>query len=141
MSISAGTVVGYLDLDTSKFKSALKDAQSSLSDFMNKSNSTGTRFEALGSTFKTVGSTMSKYVTLPLAGIGTASVATAATFEKSMSQVAATMGMTAEEINNGSESYKKLEQAALDMGATTQFSASEASEALNIRAVIEKSIA
>ena len=144
MSISAGTVVGYLDLDASKFKSALKDAQSSLSDFTNKSNSTGTRFEALGSTLKTVGSNMSKYVTLPLAGIGTASVATAATFEKSMSQVAATMGMTAEEINNGSESYKKLEQAALDMGATTQFSASEASEALNYLALagydVEKSV-
>ena len=144
MSISAGTVVGYLDLDASKFKSALKDAQSSLSDFTNKSNSTGTRFEALGSTLKTVGSNMTKYVTLPLAGIGTASVATAANFEKSMSQVAATMGMTAEEINNGSESYKKLEQAALDMGATTQFSASEASEALNYLALagydVDKSV-
>ena len=144
MSISAGTVVGYLDLDASKFKSALKDAQSSLSEFTNKSNSTGTRFEALGSTLKTVGSNMTKYVTLPLAGIGTASVATAANFEKSMSQVAATMGMTAEEINNGSESYKKLEQAALDMGATTQFSASEASEALNYLALagydVDKSV-
>ena len=144
MSISAGTVIGYLDLDASKFKSALKDAQSSLSEFTNKSNSTGTRFEALGSTLKTVGSNMTKYVTLPLAGIGTASVATAANFEKSMSQVAATMGMTAEEINNGSESYKKLEQAALDMGATTQFSASEASEALNYLALagydVDKSV-
>ena len=144
MSISAGTVVGYLDLDASKFKSALKDAQSTLSDFTNKSNSAGTRFESLGSTLKSVGSNMSKYVTLPLAGIGTASVATAANFEKSMSQVAATMGMTAEEINNGSESYKKLEQAALDMGATTQFSASEASEALNYLALagydVDKSV-
>lgn len=144
MSISAGTVIGYLDLDASKFKAALKDAQSTLSDFTNKSNSAGTRFEALGSSLKTVGSNMSKYVTLPLAGVGTVSVATAATFEKSMSQVAATMGMTAEEINNGSESYKKLEQAALDMGATTQFSASEASEALNYLALagydVEKSV-
>ena len=115
MSVNVGTAIGYLDQDASKFKAALKDAQSTLSDFTNKSNSAGTRFEALGSSLKTVGSNMSKYVTLPLAGIGTASVVTAATFEKSMSQVAATMGMTAEEINNGSESYKKLEQAALDM--------------------------
>lgn len=144
MSVNVGTAIGYLDLDASKFKAALKDAQSTLSDFTNKSNSAGTRFEALGSSLKTVGSNMSKYVTLPLAGIGTASVVTAATFEKSMSQVAATMGMTAEEINNGSESYKKLEQAALDMGATTQFSASEASEALNYLALagydVEKSV-
>lgn len=141
MSISVGSAIAYLDLDISKFKAGLKTAQSTLSDFTNKSNSAGTRFEALGSSLKTVGSNMSKYVSVPLIGIGTASVATAGTFEKSMSQVAATMGMTADEINNGSESYKKLEKAALDMGATTQFSASEASEALNIRAVIEKSVA
>ena len=70
MSISAGTVVGYLDLDASKFKAALKDAQSSLSDFTNKSNSAGTRIEALGGTLKTVGSNMSKYVTLPLTAMG-----------------------------------------------------------------------
>ena len=144
MSISAGTIVGYLDLDASKFKSALKDASEQLKGFTDKSNSAGDRFQALGGSLKTIGSNMSKYVTLPLAGIGTASVATAATFEKSMSQVAATMGMTAEEINNGSESYKKLEQAALNMGATTQFSASEASEALNYLALagydVEKSV-
>lgn len=135
MSVNAGTAIGYFDLDASKFKAGLKDAQSTLNEFINSSNSAGTRFEALGSSLKTVGSNMSKYVTLPLAGIGAASVATAANFEKSMSQVAATMGMTAEEINNGSESYKKLEKAALDMGATTQFSASEASEALNYLAL------
>lgn len=135
MSVNVGTAIGYFDLDASKFKAGLKDAQSTLSEFTNQSNSAGTRFEALGSSLKTVGSNMSKYVTLPLAGIGAASVATAANFEKSMSQVAATMGITAEEINNGSESYKKLEKAALDMGATTQFSASEASEALNYLAL------
>ena len=144
MSINAGTVVGYLELDASKFKSGLNTAMEQLKGFTDKSNSAGTRFQALGSSLKTIGSNMSKYVTLPLAGIGTASVATAANFEKSMSQVAATMGMTAEEINNGSESYKKLEQAALDMGATTQFSASEASEALNYLALagydVDKSV-
>ena len=144
MSINAGTVVGYLELDASKFKSGLNTAMEQLKGFTDKSNSAGTRFQALGSSLKTIGSNMSKYVTLPLAGIGTASVATAANFEKSMSQVAATMGITAEEINNGSESYKKLEQAALDMGATTQFSASEASEALNYLALagydVDKSV-
>lgn len=50
-------------------------------------------------------------------------------------QVAATMGMTADEINNGSEEYKKLEQAAKDMGATTMFSASQSAEALNYLAL------
>ncbi|MEY8366085.1 phage tail tape measure protein [Anaerovoracaceae bacterium 41-7] len=82
--------------------------------------------------------------TAAIGGIGAASVKVSAEFEASMSQVAATMGMTAEEINNGSEDYKKLEQAARDMGASTKYSASEAAEALNYLALagydVDKSI-
>lgn len=75
-------------------------------------------------------------ITAAVGAIGAAGVKTAADFESAMSQVAATMGMTADEINNGSSEFEKLEQAARDMGSTTQFSASEAAEALDIRAVI-----
>lgn len=50
-------------------------------------------------------------------------------------QVAATMGITASEIENGSESFEMLKQAAKDAGATTQFSASQAGEALNYLAL------
>ena len=79
-----------------------------------------------------------------IAGIGTVSVKTAANFESAMSQVAATMGMTSEEINSGSKDFEKLEKAAKDMGATTQFSASEAADALNYLALagydVDKSV-
>lgn len=71
---------------------------------------------------------------------GIKEVATAATgvgvdFNASMSTVAATMGMTADEINAGSESYKQLEAAAKQCGATTKFSATEAAEAENYLAL------
>lgn len=56
-------------------------------------------------------------------------------YEASMSQVAATMGMTAEEINNGSEAYAKLEQAAQECGETTKYSAAQSAEALNYLAL------
>lgn len=66
-------------------------------------------------------------------------------FEAGMSQVAATMGITVAEIESGSDEFQKLEQAAKDMGATTQFSATQASEALNYLALAgydaDKSIA
>lgn len=52
-------------------------------------------------------------------------------FESGMSQVAATMGMTTQEIAGGSEAYTKLENAAKEAGNTTQFSATQAAEALN----------
>lgn len=71
---------------------------------------------------------------------GIKTVATSATsvgvdFNASMSVVAATMGMTADEINAGSDSYKQLEEAAKKCGATTKFSATEAAEAENYLAL------
>lgn len=56
-------------------------------------------------------------------------------FTSSMSQVAATMGMTVEEIHSGSEAYEMLQEAAKEAGATTAFSASEAADALNYLAL------
>ena len=56
-------------------------------------------------------------------------------FEASLSQVAATMGMTAEEIRSGSRAYDILSEAAKDCGKKTKFSASESAEALNYLAL------
>ncbi|WP_304341614.1 phage tail tape measure protein [Metaclostridioides mangenotii] len=56
-------------------------------------------------------------------------------FEKSMSQVAATMGMTASEIQNGSKEYEMLSDAAKKAGAATKYTASQAGEALNYLAL------
>lgn len=64
-----------------------------------------------------------------------ASVEVGSEFEASMSQVAATMGITAEEINAGSKDYEKLAAAAKECGKTTKYSASEAGEALNYLAL------
>ena len=128
MSVNVGTAVGYLDLDTSKFKNALKDAQSQLSSFSDKSLSAGEKFTNLGSGLKSIGSTLSTSVTLPLVGIGTAAVATAATFEKSMDNVAALSGATGKDLEDLTNLAKK-------MGETTQFSASEAADALGYMAL------
>lgn len=67
--------------------------------------------------------------------IATAAIETGMQFEASMSQVAATMGMTSEEIANGSAEYNKLADAAKKMGAETMFSASQAGDALNYLAL------
>lgn len=67
--------------------------------------------------------------------VATAAVDMGSSFEASMSQVAATMGMTADEVSNGSEAYTLLANAAKDCGKTTMFSASEAAEALNYLAL------
>ena len=128
MSINAGTVVGYLDLDASKFKSGLKDAQSTLKEFTNNSNSAGTRFQALGSSLKTVGRTITTAVSLPLLAVGAGAIKTAADFEAGMSKVAALSGATGDDL-------KMLEDIAKEMGATTKYSATESADALSYMAL------
>ncbi len=63
-----------------------------------------------------------------LVGIGTYAVNVGKNFDSAMSQVAATMGTTVDQIGNLSEFAK-------EMGATTQFSATEAAEAMNYLAL------
>lgn len=67
--------------------------------------------------------------------IAKAAVSTGSEFEASMSQVAATMGISVTEIKNGSEAYKTLEEAARQCGETTMYSATEAGQALNYLAL------
>lgn len=72
--------------------------------------------------------------------VATSSTEVGMSFETSMSQVAATMGMTAEEINAGSADYEKLSAAAKKCGADTKYSASEAADALNYLALAGYSV-
>lgn len=73
--------------------------------------------------------------TTATAGIGMAAIKVGSGFESSMSQVAATMGMSADQANYSNEEYAKLAKTAKEMGAATKFSASESAEALNYMAL------
>lgn len=77
----------------------------------------------VGDKFASVGSSMTAKVTAPIVGVGTAAVATGMNFDKAMSNVQAVSGATGDD-------FTKLRDLAKDMGSTTQFSASEAAEAL-----------
>lgn len=122
-----GTAVAYLELDSSKFQKGFKSAYNDLKVFGDKSATAEQKFKGLSSAFATVGSTMSRNVTLPLAGVGAAALKAGTDFESAMSQVAATMGTTTDKIQN-------LSKFAQHMGATTAFSATQAAEGLNVLA-------
>lgn len=66
--------------------------------------------------------------TVAAGGFAAAAVGVGANFDKSMSQVAATMGKTVDEIGD-------LREFAQEMGASTAFSATEAADALNYMAL------
>lgn len=105
-----GSVVIGTELDDSGFKSGL----SGLGGIATK----GLKVAgiALGAAVTAVGK------------FGTDSVKAGMQFDSAMSQVAATMGLTTDQIGN-------LRDYALEMGANTAFSASEAAEALNYMAL------
>lgn len=120
-----------------------KQAKESASILGTQMQEAGKKMQEVGDGITSAGKKLLP-ATTAIAGIGVASIKTAADFESSMSQVAATMGMTSQEIENGSEDYAKLEKAARDMGSATQYSASEAAEALNYLALagydVDKSV-
>lgn len=123
-----GTAIGYLMLDTTGFQSGFRSAMNDLRTFQSESTTVGGKFKALGSAMTSVGGSLTKGVTLPLVGIGAASVKAAAEFESGMKKVQAVSGASASDM-------EKLEAKAKEMGATTKFSASESAEAFNYMAM------
>lgn len=142
-------------------RAALADQQTELKRTEEELNSTGKKWTVFGQEITAAGNNMDetgkKTVSLGdiikanlissaiingvkalangLKTLATAAVGVGSDFESGMSQVAATMGITTEEIAAGSEEFDRLQKAAKEAGATTQFSATQAAEALNYMAL------
>lgn len=124
MAVDVGSAVGYLDLDISGFLAGLRSAQSE-ADTTSKNIATkiGNNFQSVGKSLTSVGTTLTKNVTIPLAGIATVGLKTASDFESAMSNVKAISGATGEE-------FDELRQKAIDLGGSTAFSATEVADAM-----------
>ena len=94
----------------------------------------GSKMKNLGGNIENVGKKMLG-ATAVIGATGAAAITFGSNFDDAMKQVAATMGITVDEINNGNESYKILEDVAKKCGETTKFSATESAEALNYLAL------
>ena len=123
MAVNVGSAVAYLELDTSKFTSGLTKARSDLKVFLDSSATAGQKITGLANAMGNVGSVLNKSVTVPLAGVGVAAVKTSMDFEKAMSAVKAVSGATQTE-------FEQLRQKAIDLGASTTFSATEVADAM-----------
>ena len=107
MATDVGSAVGYLDLDISGFLAGLRSAQSEADS---------------------AGSTLTKTVTTPVLGLGTAAVKVTSDFESAMSKVSAISGATGGDLD-------ALNKKAQEMGAKTKFSATESAEAFTYMAM------
>lgn len=123
MALNMGSAIAYLELDTSKFKSGFKSALDDLKAFSAQGATVSQKLSGLQSAFSTIGGGLTKGLTLPLAGVGTAAVKTASDFEKQMSAVQAISQST------GSE-FDALRDTAIELGGSTSFSASEVASAM-----------
>lgn len=108
-------LVAKLSFDDSEFGSGVKKSENSIT--------------SLG---KTIAGVVSAGAILKL---GKDAISTGMNFDSAMSQVAATMGLTQNEINSTDGVFQKLRTTALEMGSSTKFSASEAAEGLNYLAM------
>lgn len=129
MAVDVGSAVGYLDLDISGFLAGLRSAQSE-ADTASKNIATkvGNNMQSIGKSLTSAGSTLTKTVTVPIVGLGTAAVKTSADFESAMSKVSAISGATGGDLD-------KLNAKAQEMGAKTKFSATESAEAFTYMAM------
>ena len=121
-----------LGLDTKPYEEGLNDAR----DTAEKGG--GGIKRALGTAAK-VGGAALMAATGAAVAFGKSAVDAGMTFDSSMSQVAATMGYTVEELNDSNseaaQTFETLGRFAQEMGASTAFSASEAADALNYMAL------
>jgi TP901 family phage tail tape measure protein len=117
----------------------IKSLKEQQSNFSAEVESMGIKLGEFGEKATKAGTTLTKSVTTPIVALGTAAVTTAASFESSMSQVQATMGITSDatsELNGQTvNTMDSLESLAQTMGETTAFSASECADAINYLAL------
>ena len=131
MALQAGELFATLSLDTGEFDRGMSQVQ-------NTTSGAGAPFSGLQALAGGAMLAIGKFA-VDAAGkmvdFAKDCVDTGMKFDSAMSQVGATMGLTSEEINNGSETYEKLRNKALECGASTKFSATESAEALNYMAL------
>lgn len=106
--INLGSAVGYLLLDTTSFKDGIKGALSQLNVFKSEGATVTDKLTGLGSAFTSAGKTLTKNVTVPLAGLGTVATKAAVDFESAFTGVRKTVDATEEEFAALSDGIKEM---------------------------------
>lgn len=108
MSINVGQAVAYLTLDLSQFSSGVSEALGGLRDIESTASSVSSKVKNFGSALSTTGNTLTKTVTLPLAGLGTAMVAASASIESETKKITAYFGDVGEAVTRNEKLFKDV---------------------------------
>jgi TP901 family phage tail tape measure protein len=120
--------LSYMEQDLKKVNKEIETQSSTWYKLGQSLEPVGKKMQDIGKGMESVGKDLTKTITLPIAGIGTAAIKIGMDFEQSMSKVKAMSGATGEEM-------VLLEKAARDAGATTSKSAKDAADALGYMAL------
>lgn len=120
--------LSYMEEDLKKVNKEIEVQSSSWYKLGKSLEPVGKKMQKIGKGMQSVGKNLTKTVTLPIAGIGTAAIKIGMDFEQSMSKVKAMSGATGEDM-------KLLEKAARDAGSITSKSAKDAADALGFMAL------
>ncbi|MCR5006941.1 MAG: phage tail tape measure protein, partial [Clostridiales bacterium] len=118
MALKVGELFASFNLDTSGIDGAVKSAENKMAN--------------LGKSLAIGGAAMTAAVTVPLKQAASAIYEAGSGFDAQMSKVFAIAGS---EVTGSAEAMEALRQKALEMGSTTQFTASEAGEAMEYMAM------
>lgn len=153
MAVNMGTATGTVNLDTSNLTTNVKKASDALGEMQEAANDIGessTKVESgidkQAAAFAVAAKAVDEMVEAFKNAISiTAELAkeildVGSEFETSMAKVAATTGMSANDVSNNIQDYVDLANAAKEAGLSTIYSASEAAEALNYLALAGYSV-
>lgn len=124
MSVNLGTAEGKIILDTSGFVTALQSAQQGIGQFSSTvTTRLGSALQSLGSSFMTFGNMLNTAISRPLQDFVKGAISEMKSFEDGLNRAGVIAGANAEEL-------EALSNKAKEMGKTTKFSATEATQAL-----------
>lgn len=125
MSVEVGSAYATLRVKLDEWNQGLETAINSLQGYGSRLQGS---MDSVGKKLTSAGKNLTKKVTLPIVGIGTAAVKTSMDFEAAMSKVASLSGAQGEQ-------FDRLREKAIEMGAQTMYSATESAEALQYMAL------
>ncbi len=114
------TVSVRLTAKTEPYVQAMKQAQGSTADLQ---RGAGRDFQKLGASMQNIGKKATVGVTLPLVGVGAASVKMASNFDASMSKIVGLVGLSADEVDG-------MKASVLDLAGSTATAPQELADAL-----------
>lgn len=106
-----GTAIGYIMLDTSGFSKGVKEVKTAYSELTDGSKKFSDRLSGASKQFSSIGSSLTKSLTLPLAALGTASMALATNYQDALTKIANATGAADDEMVKFEKTLKNVYKA------------------------------